>query len=185
MRMITALMVCALAWAPAIAMAAGSSTGGHGGHAGHGAATPYAGQQDRAIKSLSAKDIDDLENGRGWGLAKAAELNGMPGPVHLLELRREIGLSPAQISAIEEKFRAMKAKAIPLGRRMIELEAQLEHAFANRAIDGTTLKALLSDIATVRGDLRFVHLATHLETPAILSSDQIKTYNRLRGYTSP
>jgi hypothetical protein len=36
--------------------------------------------------------------------------------------------------------------------------------------------------AETRGDLRFVHLATHLETPAVLSLDQIKIYNRLRGY---
>ena len=77
---------------------------------------------------------------------------------------------------------AMKTKAIPLGIRLIELEAQLERAFASRDIDPPKLKMLLSDIAATRGDLRFVHLATHLETPAVLSLDQIKTYNRLRGY---
>lgn len=44
--------------------------------------------------------------------------------------------------------------------------------------------ALLSEIAIVRGDRRFVHLATHLGTPEILTPGQIKTYNRLRGYTA-
>jgi hypothetical protein len=72
----------------------------------------------------------------------------------------------------------MKTKAIPLGIRLIELEARLERAFASRDIDPPKLKMLLSDIAATRGDLRFVHLAT----PAVLSLDQIKTYNRLRGY---
>lgn len=185
MRVITAIFMAAIfiatvALAPVQTLAAGSSA--HSGHAGHGAAKPYAGQQHRAIKSLSAKDIDDLRNGRGWGLAKAAELNGMPGPVHVLELRREIGLSASQITAIEAHFNAMKAKAVPLGKTLIEHEARLERAFASGDIDGAKLKALLSDIAATRGELRFVHLAAHLETPAILSPDQIKTYNRLRGY---
>ena len=60
----------------------------------------YAGQQKRAIKSLSKTDVDDLTNGRGWGLAKAAELNGVPGPVHLLEMKDEIGLTEQQVIAI-------------------------------------------------------------------------------------
>ena len=56
--------------------------------------SPYVGQDTRPIKSLSADDILELRRGGGWGLAKAAELNGMPGPAHLLELKDEIPLSP-------------------------------------------------------------------------------------------
>ena len=54
----------------------------------------YVGQEKREIKSLSESDIEELKNGGGWGLAKAAELNGVPGPVHLLEMKKEIGLNP-------------------------------------------------------------------------------------------
>ena len=53
-------------------------------------ATPYAGQQARTIKSLSKEDIAALLNGKGMGMAKAAELNGYPGPVHLLELVQQL-----------------------------------------------------------------------------------------------
>ncbi len=56
----------------------------------------YAGQESRAVKSLSAQDIAALESGSGWGLAKAAELNGLPGPVHLLQMKAEIPLDRAQ-----------------------------------------------------------------------------------------
>ena len=62
--------------------------GAHGRHGAPALASPYAGQESRRIKSLSEQDIAELRAGRGWGLAKAAELNGMPGPAHLLELRR-------------------------------------------------------------------------------------------------
>jgi hypothetical protein len=59
--------------------------------------TPYAGLQNRAIKSLSDSDINELRRGGGWGLALAAELNGMPGPSHLLELKDKIPLAPDQV----------------------------------------------------------------------------------------
>ena len=39
----------------------------------------YAGEEKRAIKSLSAADIEELQKGGGWGLAKAAELNATLG----------------------------------------------------------------------------------------------------------
>ena len=30
----------------------------------------YAGQESRAVKSLSADDINQIKSGKGWGLAK-------------------------------------------------------------------------------------------------------------------
>ncbi|MBL4876875.1 MAG: hypothetical protein JKY10_10340, partial [Cohaesibacteraceae bacterium] len=52
----------------------------------------YAGEENRAIKSLSNADIAELKRGGGWGLAKAAELNGVPGPSHLLKMKNQVGL---------------------------------------------------------------------------------------------
>lgn len=43
-------------------------------------ASPYAGEQSRMIKAPSPKEIDDLSQGRGLALAKAAELNRYPKP---------------------------------------------------------------------------------------------------------
>lgn len=60
----------------------------------HSHKSKYVGQEKREIKSLSETDIEELRNGRGWGLAKAAELNGLPGPAHLLEMKKAIGFSP-------------------------------------------------------------------------------------------
>ena len=48
-------------------------------------AATYAGQQNRQIKALSAQEQQDWLEGKGMGLAKAAELNGFPGPMHTLE----------------------------------------------------------------------------------------------------
>lgn len=150
-------------------------------------ATPpskYAGEEQREVKSLSKLDIEELTNGRGWGLAKAAELNGVPGPIHLLELKDEISLSTEQTAMIEEIYQEIKQEAILLGTELIELERGLNNHFANRSITDELLQKYLQEISEVHYKLRYVHLAAHLKTPNILSSEQITLYNKLRGYTS-
>lgn len=145
-------------------------------------AAPYSGQQDRRIKALSPDEITALRRGEGMGFAKAAELNGLPGPAHLLELKERIGLSPDQVRRVEAIHAAMRRDAIEAGERLIALEKQLDEGFADNGLDGAALKALLARIAAARARLRFVHLSAHLETPALLTAEQIDRYNRLRGY---
>jgi len=148
-------------------------------HQGH---SPYAGMEGREIKSLSAEDIEDLRAGRGWGLALAAELNGVPGPAHLLELQEEIGLSPEQVTAIEAIFAAMQAEAQAAGERLIAAEAAIEAGFRAGGLTPAALRDLIDAAATARAELRFIHLSRHLETPPLLTADQIARYNDLRGY---
>ena len=145
-------------------------------------ASPYAGQETRPIKSLSAKDIAVLRRGGGWGLARAAELNGLPGPAHLLELKDRIPLSADQVAAITGIFEDMRAAAIAEGKRLIAREQALEKAFRNASVTDRSLRELLSEIGQARTALRYVHLAAHLKTLPLLSGDQIARYNILRGY---
>lgn len=153
-------------------------------HVPHGAPapSPYAGQHERAIKSLSADDIAELRRGGGWGLAKAAELNGMPGPAHLLELKADIHLTPEQVIRIEAILQDMKQKAIAEGERLIAREHALEDAFRTRAVTAASLKGMLAEIEESRAALRYVHLSTHLAMPPLLTAPQIARYNALRGY---
>jgi len=144
----------------------------------------YAGQEKREIKSLSADDIEQLKAGKGWGLAKAAELNGYPGPSHLLEMKDKIGLSGTQLKQVQGIFEEMRSAAVPLGNRLIELERELDKEFSGGTVDRAKLEGLLSEIGKVQGELRFVHLSAHLKTPLILTKEQIRTYNSLRGYGS-
>jgi len=148
----------------------------------HTQASKYAGQETREIKSLSPDDIAELRRGGGWGLAKSAELNGMPGPAHLLELKDKIPLKPEQVSDIQKIFDEMKANAIREGEHLIELEKQLESRFRDRTISDQELRRLLDGISKSRRDLRYIHLSAHLSTPALLTKDQITRYNQLRGY---
>src|SRR5256885_2969887 len=106
---------------------------------GASAQTPYAGMQARPIKALSDQQVADLKAGRGMGLALAAELNGYPGPMHVLELADRLQLSDPQRAKVAELIAAMKAEAIPIGERLIVQEADLDRQFADRTITATSL----------------------------------------------
>ncbi len=142
----------------------------------------YAGQETRPIKTLSQSDMKALKNGEGWGLAKAAELNGVPGPKHLLEMKKEIDLNDKQVLQLEELFFEMKSGAVPLGNKLIEAEKALNYSFASNNIDEKKLDRLLTDIYEIKKQLRYVHLVTHLKALPVVSKAQVNLYNDLRGY---
>jgi len=144
----------------------------------------YVGQEKRKIKSLSAEDIKELKAGAGWGLAKAAELNGLPGPKHILEMKKEIELTPEQEQLIVALYNDMKKGAIALGNKLVEQEKDLNNKFAERKIDEKALDKLLTKISETHKALRYTHLSAHLKTPSILTERQIENYNKLRGYSS-
>jgi hypothetical protein len=146
--------------------------------------SPYAGQESRAIKALSAEELHGLREGAGLGLGKAAELNGYPGPKHVLELAQELGLSPVQQVEAGSLFVEMQADAIEHGARVIEEEAALESLFRAQEIDDASLREQLARIASARADLRLAHLKAHLKMKNLLSERQAMRYNHLRGYSS-
>jgi Spy/CpxP family protein refolding chaperone len=143
---------------------------------------PYAGQQFRTIKALSEEDIAALLQGEGMGMAKAAELNGYPGPKHVLTLAEELKLTARQRQEIRAVFDRRSAAAKPLGAELVERERALDRQFAKREITRDRLAAETGAIGELEARLRSVHLTAHLETRALLSPDQIALYEQLRGY---
>src|SRR5262249_44302353 len=158
-------------------------------------ASPYTGQEQRAIKALSDEEIRDLLEARGMGMAKAAELNSYPGPLHVLQLANELGLSDAQRKATDSLYANMRQRALSIGRQIVEPERTLpigrqigkeerplDRAFANAGIEPATLRSQVGAMATLQGELRAAHLEAHLAQHALLTPEQITRYNMLRGY---
>ena len=146
------------------------------------AQTPYAGMQARSVKALSDQQIADLGAGRGMGLALAAELNGYPGPSHVLELADKLELSADQRASVQRLFDSMKAEAMPVGSKLIAQEADLDKQFADRTVTPESLKTTTAAIAATQGALRETHLKYHLSTGSILTASQLTKYAELRGY---
>jgi Spy/CpxP family protein refolding chaperone len=145
---------------------------------------PYAGMQQRSVKALSEQQVADLRAGRGMGLALPAELNGYPGPMHVLEHADALDLTPQQRERTRALIEAMRAEAIPVGERLIEQETKLDRLFASREITPATLSAATADIGATQGALREAHLKYHLAMMGVLTPEQVAEYRRLRGYTS-
>jgi len=144
---------------------------------------PYAGLQTREIKALSREEMGDLAAGRGMGLALAAELNGYPGPRHVLELAKQLSLTDGQRTSIQRLFDSMRSEALPLGQKLLSAERDLNHAFVERTITPEKLQSMTAGIGEMQGKLRDTHLKYHLATATLLSPDQLRRYNELRGYT--
>jgi Spy/CpxP family protein refolding chaperone len=144
--------------------------------------SPYTGQELRSIKSLSDDEVQDLLAGRGMGLAKTAELNRYPGPAHVLDLADRLGLTPDQKARTEALFKRMETDARDLGRAMVDQETTLDRLFASRRITRAQLAATLEQIGRLQGRLRQVHLEAHVAQAEILTAEQVRRYDDLRGY---
>lgn len=146
--------------------------------------SPYAGDETREIKALSAEEIEGLLDGKGMSLALAAELNGLPGPKHVLEMRSELGLTPDQESQVQAVFDTMIEAARTSGAQIVELERKLDRGFAEQTITEDSLDGILQVLAQHRADLRAGHLKAHLKLLPILTNEQRMHYDRLRGYAA-
>ena len=144
--------------------------------------SPYSGFENRSIKALSSQQIADYRAGKGMSLALAAELNGYPGPRHVLDFAEEISLNDRQLEEVGELFRLMKKEASDLGVRLVEMEERLDAMFHENRIDEESLRLATAELADLQGQLRFTHLRYHLVTKDILGPTQVSKYNLLRGY---
>ena len=145
--------------------------------------SPYAGQQTRAIKALSDQELADYLQGRGMGLSKVAELNHYPGPRHVLDQAKELGLSAEQLSRTQSIWEAMDTKARTLGTLIVARETALESMYAKGSATPVDTRAAIDELARLQADLRYTHLSAHLAMRSVLSADQIARYDALRGYS--
>lgn len=144
--------------------------------------SPYAGEESREIKALAPDFIKGLKAGAGLGFAKSAELNGYPGPAHLLELETKIPLNAEQTRAIIAIRDEMRRASIALGDQLLNAEAALEAAFRDRAISQVKLSDLTLQAGALHAQLRAAHLGAHIQATALLMPQKIHRYQVLRGY---
>jgi len=145
--------------------------------------SPYAGQETRPIKAMSEQEVNDYLAGKGMGLAKAAELNGYPGPAHVIENARALNLTPEQEAATRALFGQMQQKAVGFGKQLVEEERRLDQLFASGTIRADSLSVALKSIGSLQAKIRQTHLETHLAQVSILNAEQVALYNQLRGYS--
>jgi Spy/CpxP family protein refolding chaperone len=167
-----------------------SQTGQHGNHAHEDDATPastdspYADTYDTgaSIRTLRSDEVEQIRRGEGAGFALPAELNGVPGPRHVLGFAAELGLSPDQEAQVQDVYDRYLSEAIPAGERYLAAVQALEEGFRAGTITEEALPGRVAEVSRLEGELVTIHLIAHLQTAEILMPAQIATYNQLRGY---
>lgn len=149
----------------------GQAPGGHG--PGAGAGHELAGRCEEDFARVVAE-------GRGFGLAFAADQQGYPGPIHALELADHLRLDPGQRARLEALRDGMLARARPAAARWQAAEDRLRRLFAEGRADEAGVRAAVADVERARAELRLVHLLTHLETRAVLDEGQRQRYHQAR-----
>ncbi len=180
------MTACASPALPSLATPAptANSTMDHAQHASQPVASPSANATpiDSPVRGLSAQEVDDLLNGRGAGYAKMGEVNGYPGPRHVLDLKSELALTADQFAKITETFTAMQTEAKEVGKQIVEKEERLSKHFASQQMDAADLQVALDDLAKLYAQYRGVHLKAHLRIRPLLTAEQVQRYDKLRGY---
>lgn len=166
---LSALMFAVLFLAPAAPVTASPSS-------------PYAGEEVREIKALTSGEVEGLLAGKGMGYGKSAELNGYPGPAHVLELASELQLTDDQLQTTRDIHARMEAAAKAGGAQLVAAEAQLERLFRSGAVDESGMASALGLIGRLQAELRGAHLSAHVEQRRVLTAEQIERYVHLRGY---
>jgi Spy/CpxP family protein refolding chaperone len=126
-------------------------------------------------------DREGLFNSEGMGQATYAEMNGYPGPKHVLELEKDLELTDSQSKVVQSIFNEMRFAAMGLGKLIVSKEEDLNEVFSKGTATVKTVQEVSEQIGKLRGRLRAVHLEAHLKTRRVLTKEQIETYKRLRG----
>ena len=126
-------------------------------------------------------DRNVLLNGEGAGQAKYAEMNGYPGPKHVLELADKLTLRDDQKKAVQGFFNEMETRAKEVGKQIVRVEQELHDAFVNGLVSEKSIRSDAEEIGRLRGKLRAIHLTAHLKTKGVLTEDQIRLYRKLRS----
>ena len=180
--LLTALgLILVVSAAPAVAQTPATP---HGAGHHHGApAAPSAAHQD--VQRCQTDYEAVVRDGRGFGMAFAADQSGYPGPLHVLELRDALRLTADQESQVRALYAAMLAEARPLGAALLEAEARLRALFESGRASEQAVRAQVADVERRRGELRTVHLLYHLRTRDLLAAEQRAAYHAARWPALP
>lgn len=157
----------------AVLLVTGGALAQHGGHQ-HG-----DGQGHQAAKACIDEFNKVVGEGRGFGLGFAADQNGYPGPMHVLELKDQLKLTADQEAKVRE-LRAAVLAELPKSTRLLEAERRLERLFAERRATEPAVRAAVAEVEQARTEVRLVHLLTHLRTRDLLTEEQRRIYHEAR-----
>ena len=93
----------------------------------------------------------------------------------------QLRLTTDQRTRVTAAFDAMLSRAQELGERIIEAERHLSRRFEHGRVDSAIVHTATAEIGRLTAELRSVHMTAHLVVKDVLTSEQVASYDRLRG----
>jgi hypothetical protein len=164
MKKTAAVIMLFLAWASVKAQSPADSTGNH-----------------LPLKTISDVQYNALINGDDiYGMSLAAELNHYPNPEKVIKFKRQLDLSPIQVSKITAINKELHRKKLEMGWIIIRNERTLDSIFKYNRLDNGSLIFYANRYGLYQGELRNAILQSCLTTRNLLSPAQIKKYEALQ-----
>lgn len=145
-------------------------------------ASPYVGFETREVKTMPPERQEGLRRGASLGYGLAAELNGYPSPVQVVELADQLGLDAEQKTRVRAIADKLRKDAIAAGEALLAAEAHIDRLFQLKQVSPDRIEAQTAVAAGQEARLRAIHLNAHLATRELLNPEQIESYQRLKVY---
>jgi hypothetical protein len=133
------------------------------------------------LKTLSNQQYTALLNGDDiYGMSLAAELNHYPLPDKVIKLKKEINLTPVQVTKITAIAKELHRKKLEMGLIIINNEKTIDSLFRINKFDNGSLIFFANRYGLYQGELRNAILQACLATRNLLSLQQVNKYAALQ-----
>lgn len=133
------------------------------------------------LKALSYEQYKAYTDGVDInGMALVALANHYPDPQKTLLLKKELGLTPIQVTQIGNISAELQRKTKEMGAFMIKNEKALDDLFKSKKINDGTLIFYTNRYGLYQGELRNAVLQAYVKVRSILDAAQCKKYEQLQ-----
>jgi len=135
------------------------------------------------VKTLTYEQYDALLKGDDlYNMALAGTLNHYPLPDKVIKYKKELDLSPIQVSKITTLSNNLHRKKIQMGGVIITNERTLDSLFRTHKLDDGTIIFYSNRYGLYQGELRNAILQACYETAKLLSPAQVKQLETLENH---
>ncbi len=133
------------------------------------------------LKTLSNEQYNALLTGDDiYGMSLAAELNHYPLPDKVIKLKKEINLTPVQVTKITAIAKELNRKKLEMGLIIINNEKTIDSLFRINKFDNGSLIFYANRYGLYQGELRNAILQACLATRNLLTLQQVNKYSALQ-----
>ncbi|WP_158995350.1 hypothetical protein [Mucilaginibacter sp. L196] len=135
------------------------------------------------VKSITDERYDALIKGADLdNMAAVAELNRYPMPDKVLKHKKQLDLSPTQLSKITAINTELHRKRVEMGGNIITNEKKLDDLFKARQVDDGIIIFYTNRYGLYQGEIRNAILQACYKTEELLSEGQLKQLETLENH---